>query len=366
MIITLIGIMTLAVGITTFVSFAPQFGAKPSGEHLKRISQSENFQNGQFANGIETKMDFSFSNVNKMIWEFFTATNTSPKAALPVKFENNTPENTGDSLVYITWYGHSAFLLEMEGKRLLLDPMFGPAASPVSFTSQRFPYEKPIDLNQFNDIDAVIISHDHYDHLDYPSITRLKGEVGHFFVPLGVGAHLVHWGVAPEKITELDWWEGGTLDHLSFTATPARHFSGRGLTDRQKTLWASWVLEGKGSKIYFSGDSGYGPHFREIKEKFGSFDFAMMECGQYNEKWEAIHMMPEQTAQAAIDVGAKVMMPIHWGAFSLAPHTWTDPITRLLQAAEAQNIPVIHPVIGDRFAVGNDFPKEKWWESVSN
>ena len=366
MITTLIGIMMLGVSITLFVSFAPQFGAKPSAAHLQRISQSENYRNGQFVNGIETKLDYSFSNMYKMLWEFFTATHTAPKTALPVRFEENMSENIVDSVLYVTWYGHSAFLLEMEGKRLLLDPMFGPAASPVSFTSQRFPYEKPIDLNQFTGIDAVIISHDHYDHLDYSSIVRLKEEVQHFFVPLGVGAHLVHWGVAEEKITELDWWESATLDHLSFTATPARHFSGRGITDSKKTLWASWVLEGERAKIYFSGDSGYGPHFKEIREKFGPFDFAMMECGQYNEKWESIHMMPEQTAQAAVDVGAKVMMPIHWGAFSLAPHVWTDPINRLLKAAAAQNIPVIHPIIGERFTPGNDFPKVRWWEMASN
>lgn len=364
--ITLIGLMTLGVGITMFVSFAPQFGAKPSGEHLQRIKQSPNFQDGQFVNGIETKMDYSLSNMYKMMKEFITATNTAPKKPLPVRFEENSTEEIADSLIYVTWFGHSAFLLEMEGKRILLDPMFGPASSPVSFTSHRFPYEKPIDLDQFTQIDAVIISHDHYDHLDYPSIVHLNKEVGHFFVPLGVGSHLVHWGVAPEKITELDWWESATLDHLSFTGTPARHFSGRGIRDSKKTLWASWVLQGKNNKIYFSGDSGYGPHFKAIGEKFGPFDFVMMECGQYNEKWEAIHMMPEQSAQAAIDVKAKLVMPIHWGAFSLAPHVWTEPITRLLKAADTQNIPVIYPMIGQHFAIGDAISKDKWWEMAAN
>ncbi len=365
MIITLIGIAVLGLGITLFVSFSPQFGAKSSGKYLERIAQSENFKDGQFVNQIETKLDYSFSSMSKAIWEFATAKKTAPEKPLPVKFGENDYVVANDSLVQITWFGHSAFLMEMEGKRLLLDPMFGPTASPVSFTGKRFPYEKPINFDQFTNIDAVIISHDHYDHLDYPSIARLRGQVAHFFVPLGVGAHLLHWGVAPEKITELDWWENANLDHLKFTATPARHFSGRGLTDSKKTLWASWVLEGKNTKIYFSGDSGYGPHFKEIGDKFGPFDFAMMECGQYNEKWEAIHMMPEQTVQAAIDVGTKVMMPIHWGAFSLAPHPWTEPITRLLKAAEAQNILVIHPMIGDRFILGNDFPTMRWWENIS-
>jgi len=362
MVIALIGIIGLGIGITAFVNFAPQFGAKTSGERLVRITQSENYKNGQFVNQIETKLDYSFSGMATALWEFLTAKNTSPKHALPVKFGENEIAVTTDSLTYVTWYGHSAFLLEMEGKRILLDPMFGPAASPVSFTGQRFPYEKPIDFNQFTDIDAVIISHDHYDHLDYLSITQLKEEVRHFFVPLGVGAHLIHWGVNPEIITELDWWENVALEELTFTATPARHFSGRGVTDSKKTLWASWILEGKHTKIYFSGDSGYGPHFKEIGEKLGPFDFAMMECGQYNEKWEAIHMMPEQTAQAATDVKTNVVMPIHWGAFSLAPHPWTDPITRVLMAAEMQNVSVVHPIIGERFTVGKDLPEVKWWE----
>ena len=365
MIIILIGVAVLGVGVTLFVSFAPQFGAKSSGPYLKRITQSGNYKDGQFVNQIETKLDYSFSSITKTIWEFATAKNTAPEKPLPVKFGENGRVSAADSLTAITWFGHSAFLLEMEGKRLLLDPMFGPTASPVSFTGKRFLYEKPIDFDQFTNIDAVIISHDHYDHLDYPSISRLKEQAAHFFVPLGVGAHLMHWGVAPEKITELDWWENTTLGHLTFTATPARHFSGRGLTDSKKTLWASWVLEGKQTKIYFSGDSGYGPHFKEIGDKLGPFDFAMMECGQYNEKWEAIHMMPEQTAQAAIDVGTKVMMPIHWGAFSLAPHTWTEPVNRLLKATETKNVQIIYPFIGERFAVGNDFPNVKWWENLA-
>lgn len=362
MITTLIGVMALGLGIMLFVRFAPQFGARPSGEHLQRISQSEHYQNGQFVNLTETILDYSLRSISESIWELFTAANTAPTLPLPVQFGENESDVAIDSLTHITWFGHSAFLLEMEGKRLLLDPMFGPAASPVSFITRRFSYEKPIDINDFTNIDAVIISHDHYDHLDYSSIIQLKDEVAHFFVPLGVGSHLIRWGVAAEKITELDWWESARLDHLNFTATPARHFSGRGLTDSKKTLWASWVLRGAHSGIYFSGDSGYGPHFKAISQKLGPFDFAMMECGQYNEKWEAIHMMPEQTAQAAVDIGTEVMMPIHWGAFTLAPHTWTDPITRLLKAAETRNISVIHPVIGARFTVGNDFPKTKWWK----
>ena len=326
--LTMIGICIFAISM--FISFAPQFGAKPEGEHLEKVRESRHYQNGEFINLVETTLNFSCSNTAKIIRDFLTVSNISPTQPLPVKFAEDTKMSTADTLAFVTWYGHSAFLIEMEGKRLLLDPMFGPAASPVSFITQRYPYRKPINMEQFTKIDAVIISHDHYDHLDYPSIVKLKAHVNHFFVPLGVGSHLKHWGVPESKITELDWWESADFEHLTFIATPARHFSGRGLTDRKKTQWASWVLKGQYNNLYFSGDGGYAEHFKEIGKKYGPFDFTMIECGQYNQNWKAIHMMPEQSAQANIDLGGKVMMPIHWGAFDLALHKWSEPVIRLL------------------------------------
>lgn len=210
----------------------------------------------------------------------------------------------------------------------------------------------------------MIISHDHYDHLDYPSIIKLKPHVNRFFVPLGVGSHLKHWGVPEDKITELDWWESADFGHFTFTATPARHFSGRSITDNKKTQWASWVLQGQYNNLYFSGDGGYAEHFKGIGKKYGPFDFTMLECGQYNPRWEAIHMMPEQTAQANIDLRGKVMMPIHWSAFDLSLHKWKEPVIRLLAAAAKLDVQVATPYIGERFAVGRDFPKEKWWETL--
>ena len=239
----------------------------------------------------------------------------------------------------------STVLLQHRGINVLTDPILSQRASPLSFAGPRRHSPAALAATELPPIDVVVISHDHYDHLDVSTI-RTLGDGPRYFVPLGLKTWLINRGINAERITELDWWEGATLDHLSFTATPARHFSGRGITDSKKTLWASWVLAGKNTNIYFSGDSGYGPHFAEIKEKFGPFDFAMMECGQYNEKWEAIHMMPEQTARAAVDVGAKVMMPIHWGAFVLALHSWTDPIERVTRKAGELKIPIATPKIG--------------------
>lgn len=355
-------IALFALGVTLFVSFAPQFGAKPTGKDLERIKQSEHFQNGEFTNLIETSMDMKLSSMPGLLYGFlFPPKGKNPSTPLPTKWDEGNQSEV-DSLAYITWFGHSAVLLEIDGKTILIDPMLGPASSPVSFMTQRFGYQEPIDLSDLTQIDAIIISHDHYDHLDHESIVKLKDKTNHFYTALGVGAHLRHWGVAPEKITELDWWQSAELDGLKFTATPSRHFSGRAINDRNKTQWASWTVNGKHQNIYFSGDGGYGPHFKEIGEKLGPFDFAMMENGQYNEQWAAIHMMPEESVQAGIDLKGKVLMPIHWGAFDLAPHVWQDPIIRFKSKAKELNQEIVTPVIGERFAVGVDAPKTVWWE----
>ena len=233
----------------------------------------------------------------------------------------------------------------------------------MTFFGKRFDYHEPIRVDQLVDIDVIVISHDHYDHLDYSSIKALNDNTKHYLVPLGVGAHLIAWGVDPGKITELDWGQSAEKLGIQFTATPARHFSGRGMLNRDKTLWASWVIKGRQKNIYFSGDSGYGPHFKDIGDQYGPFDFAMMECGQYNEKWEAIHMMPEQTVQASLDLRSKHTMPIHWGAFDLSLHTWTDPVDRLIKESESKGVPVSTPQLGTRFEIA-DHPTQSWWKMV--
>lgn len=219
-------------------------------------------------------------------------------------------------------------------------------------------------MENLKNIDAIVISHDHYDHLDFESVKQLLPHTKKFYTALGVGSHLKRWGVPSSKIVELDWWQNSALENLTLTATPSRHFSGRTFSDRNKTQWASWVIEGKYNKIYFSGDSGYGPHFKSIGQKLGPFDFAMVECGQYNENWSAIHMMPEQSAQVGLDLDAKVIMPIHWGEFDLSLHSWTDPIERVTEAAKNLNQPIIHPRIGLRFEI-SEMPDDRWWESVN-
>ncbi|RED93037.1 L-ascorbate metabolism protein UlaG (beta-lactamase superfamily) [Marinoscillum furvescens DSM 4134] len=357
--ITIVALLTMLIaGTFIFVSVSPEFGQPPKGEDLTRIKQSPNYGTKGFVNLIETSTGEIWDAL-KATPEMFKDGGRNPARPIPVAFEKESP--TVDSLTYVTWYGHSAFLLETSGQRILIDPMLGKVASPTSFGTKRFTYATPIPLEELQDIDVVIISHDHYDHLDYPTIKLLKDQVGRFITPLGIGSHLKSWGVPADRITELDWWQETSVGAIHYVACPSRHFSGRGLTDRDATQWASWVILTEKEKIYFSGDGGYGAHFSEIGLKYGPFDFAMLECGQYNEAWSNIHMMPEESVQAGLDVNARLAMPIHWGAFRLAPHSWVDPIQRFTKAADQHQLPYILPTIGDRFVLGQEYPKSEWW-----
>lgn len=347
-----------------FVSLSPQFGSNPSFEQKAEFEKLEHYSNGEFQNLIETNMDMDFGKAIKMLPEFFkNDPSRAPDFDIPiVKIDSVdlTLPNQGTRLI---WFGHSAFLLQIDGKNILLDPMLGevPAPHPM-LGKKRFSKELPIEIEQLPSIDMILFSHDHYDHLDYGSVQKLMGKTEAYYVPLGLGSHLKAWGIHPEKIHEMDWWDELEVDGLKLAFAPSRHFSGRGLTNRFSTLWGSWVIHGKSDRIYFSGDGGYGPHFKDIGDRFGPFDFAMMECGQYNERWKEIHMMPEETAQAGLDIQAKVIMPIHWAAFSLAMHSWTDPIERVLKSAEGLKIPVYVPKIGSYINLDQNLEtREEWW-----
>ncbi|MFZ1807412.1 MAG: MBL fold metallo-hydrolase [Cyclobacteriaceae bacterium] len=360
-------VLLIVIGFL-FMQFSPQFGRKPSDANIAQYEKSGHYENGVFVNEIPTSMDMEFSKMMSVLKDYVVGIpNNAPKLPLSVQsIDSLDIVNRPDTTTRITWFGHSAFLLEIQGKNILIDPMFGDTPSPHPWLGRsRFTQGLPIDIEKLPKIDAVIFSHDHYDHLDYGSILKLKDKVGQFYTPLGLGAHLEAWGVPLENIHELNWWDEIQFEDLTFKCAPARHFSGRGLGDRFSTLWASWVIQGTNHNIYFSGDSGYGPHFKTIGEKYGPFDFAMMECGQYDKRWDNIHMMPEETAQAAVDVNAKLFMPIHWGSFVLALHTWKDPIERVTKKAEELGMPISTPQIGEPIILElPEKPSSRWWEGI--
>lgn len=247
---------------------------------------------------------------------------------------------------------------------ILIDPMFGPDAAPIApFKVKRFSDATLAIIDSFPEIDLVLISHDHYDHLDYESILKLKEKAKCFYVALGVKRHLVSWGIPENIITEFNWWNEFNFNDIKITFTPTRHFSGRGLTDRAKSLWGGWVFKTEEEHIWFSGDSGYGSHFKEIGDRLGPFDFAFMECGQYNEKWNQIHMYPEESVQAALDAKVQNCMPVHWAGFALAQHPWKEPVERFIEKAKSEKLNFIVPKIGELFS-SETVKSSEWWKKI--
>lgn len=363
-----IGIIIALIVIvgTLFINLSPQFGGKASPRQEEEYAKSANYKERKFINLGNINMSMSAKDMLKAIVGMIKApSNTSPNEPIAVQQIDSTEIANYASDTRFVWFGHSAFLLQIAGKNILIDPMLSEVPAPHPWLGgKRFSRKLPISLEKTPQIDAIIISHDHYDHLDYTSIIALKDKTTHFYVPLGLSSHLISWGVKEEQITELDWWQKVNIETLTFTCTPAQHFSGRGLTDRDKTLWCSWVIQSPTENIFFSGDSGYGSHFKEIGKRFGSFDFAMIECGQYNELWSEIHMFPEETAQVALDLNAKLIMPIHWGAFKLAQHAWTDPIERVIKKAKELNVALISPRIGEETVLSdNHITQQSWWKN---
>lgn len=321
---------------------------------------------GKYENQIPTSLKMGWKSIISLLRDYVTGTGRAkrrPEAAIPVvPFQDQFTTMPQDA-ARVTWFGHSAFLLEMEGKRMLFDPMFGPRPSPVRWMgAKRFISNLPLQPEDFPALDAILFTHDHYDHLDYDSVQKVKDKALRFIVPMGVGRRLIRWGVAAEKITEHAWWEEVAVEGLTLACTPARHFSGRGLFDRNSTLWCSWVIVGRKTKIFYSGDSGYGPHFKEIGDTYGPFDLTLMECGQYDKRWSAIHMLPEETVQAHLDLKGQLLIPVHWGAFSLSFHAWNEPVERITKAAMEHQVKIATPKIGETVVIpGNEYPVSQWW-----
>lgn len=341
----------------------PQFGGRLSEAEKERFKNSPLWNGKIFENQTTTTMDINIKTMPGLIKDNISGRKArDPEQELPLKaFSKEAWAHEGNAFRYL-WFGHSTGLLHLDGKNILIDPMFGQDASPIGpFRTKRYSFNAIDQIEKLPEIDAVFISHDHYDHLDYESIVRIKQKVEHFYVPLGVKRHLLRWEVAEEKITEMDWWDAIQLDATQITFVPARHFSGRGPFDRGESLWGGWAFINPQQRIFWSGDGGYDEHFKLIGEKLGPFDLAFVECGQYNKLWHHIHMYPEESVQAAIDVKAKAAMPIHWGAFTLALHHWKDPVQRFLAEAKKQELEVIMPELGVIQKAQQAHSEPYWW-----
>jgi L-ascorbate metabolism protein UlaG (beta-lactamase superfamily) len=323
--------------------------------------------------GSLRRPDGAFRNVNPrqamglrktlgLVWRMLTGKppSTVPDRPIPVRTLSAAAlDEAPDASLFRL--GHSTLLLKLDGGWWLTDPVFSERASPFSFAGPKRFHAPPLGIDELPPIRAVILSHDHYDHLDRDTVLRLAPKVGMFLAPLGVGERLVAWGIAADRVRQLDWWQETELGEVRLAAVPAQHFSGRGLRDGDRTLWASWVIEAGGLRLFFSGDTGYHAGFKAIGERYGPFDVTMLETGGYDRQWADVHMHPEQTLQAHLDLNGRWLLPIHNGTFDLAFHPWHEPLDRIHALAGAAGVQLATPEMGARWPLRQPAPAPAWW-----
>jgi L-ascorbate metabolism protein UlaG (beta-lactamase superfamily) len=337
------------------------FGHLAEGPRQERVRRSPNWNDGHFVNPQPLVND-AWGTLTGLLG---ASEHVTPDAPLPA-FSGHaerfaTPPASG---LRVTWFGHSSLLVEIDGHRVLTDPVWSERVTPIPGVGPKRWNPPEISIPELPAIDAVVISHDHYDHLDEPTVVALNERKVRFFVPLGVGAHLAYWGVPEERITDLDWWERAKVGDLELVCAPARHASGRAAWDKDATLWAGWALVGPKHRAYYSGDTGLFPAMREIGEKLGPFDVTMIETGQYHRSWPDWHIGPEQAVAAHTMLKGRVMLPVHWGLLGLAYHSWTEPIERVLVAAKQANVNVVAPKPGESLEPEAAPSLERWWPQV--
>lgn len=337
-----------------------KFGKAPSGARLALMQTKPNFKDGVFENLIETPSLAEDASYFTVLMNFMKKRpNAVPSHALK-SIKTDLHALSADAEVLV-WFGHSSYFIQTGGKRFLIDPVFSDHASPFPNSVKAFPISHDYGSSDMPEIDFLIITHDHWDHLDYPTVMELKPKVKHVVTGLGVGEHFESWGFDGNSVTELYWGEDATFGDVKLTAAPARHFSGRWLK-RNITLWSSFVLKTPTRNLYLGGDSGYGPHFKEIGEKYGPFDLAILDNGQYNQAWKYIHMLPDEVIAAARDLGSARLFPVHSSKFALATHDWNEPLTRIQLLADSAEQPIITPMIGQPVELANPNQQfQQWW-----
>jgi L-ascorbate metabolism protein UlaG (beta-lactamase superfamily) len=360
----LIVLIVLVIAVYLFMRQS-SFGQIATGERLQLIKRSPNYRDGSFQNQHFTPTMTEGVSYSKVMKEFFFDKNPRSKPAKELPSQKINLHTLAADKNVLVWFGHSSYFIQVDGKKILVDPVFSGNASPVKFTTKSYPGSDVYTVNDIPEVDYLFISHDHWDHLDYPTILALQPKIKKIITGLGTAAHFERWGVDMNHINEKDWNEAFELDKGFIVNTlPARHFSGRGFT-RNQSLWMSFALTTPTMKLYLGGDSGYDTHFAEIGKNLGPFDLAILECGQYNQNWKYIHMMPEELIQAGIDLQAKKILPVHWAKFTLGQHAWDEPIIRVTAEAKKKNFPVWHPMIGQEVNLSSDTNNfTHWWEAV--
>jgi L-ascorbate metabolism protein UlaG (beta-lactamase superfamily) len=355
--------------ILTIVVYAffqqSKFGKASSGKRWERMKNSPNFKNGQFQNQNPTPALTEGVSYTSVLKEFFfeKKKHRKPPAKLPSQKTDLFKLDPNEDV--LTWFGHSSYFLQVDGKKFLVDPVLSGSASPIKFTTRAFPGSDAYSAEDIPAIDYLIITHDHWDHLDHDTVVKLKPRVQKVITGLGVGAHLEHWGFHPGMITELDWNEEVQLEPgFLINSAPSRHFSGRTFK-RNTTLWSSYILTTPSNRIFIGGDSGYDDHFKSLGDKFGPFDLAILENGQYDKNWKYIHMLPEEVVMAAEDLQAKRLLPVHWSKFALGNHPWNEPIVRVTNEAIKRNMEILHPMIGEALYFNQSYKGTRWWESIT-
>lgn len=344
------------------------FSSKIIGLRLERMRASARYVDGGFRNARPVSSGLKKGTVGPTMAEYLCGgqrrTPPGPLPSVNPLAQWARPVETG---LRATWLGHSTVLVEIDGARVLTDPVWGERVSPVSFAGPKRFQPVPITLDALPAVDAVIVSHDHFDHLDQATVVALAKRAVPFFTSLGVGAHLESWGIPASQITELDWWERADVPNtgLTITAAPSQHFSGRGLADRNRTLWSSWSVRGPRHSFFFSGDTGLTPEYEEIRQRLGPFDLVMLEVGAFHEAWGDIHLGPDNALKALALLGGGSLLPVHWGTFNLAIHAWDDPAETLIKVAPAQGVHLVMPRLGEAVEPSRVDGVTPWWRGAS-